>query len=199
MRAKCVIDGCIRPRRGRGYCATHWARWRKNGDPLKLAVKTAPNEARNFLEEVVLGYDEVACLVWPFLRNRGGYGVVSIARRPRIVSRVVCERTYGPPPSHDHFAAHSCGKGKEGCVAKRHLSWKTKRENELEKEVHGTRLRGEQQPQAKLNVQQVRRIVSLKGEVSQSKLAGQFGVSRQTIGEIHRGETWASVTMEAPK
>jgi hypothetical protein len=34
MRAPCRIDGCEKESRGRGLCATHWARWRKHGDPL---------------------------------------------------------------------------------------------------------------------------------------------------------------------
>lgn len=29
----CSVKGCIRPYRARGFCATHWARWRKTGDP----------------------------------------------------------------------------------------------------------------------------------------------------------------------
>lgn len=33
-RAACRIDGCEKESRGRGLCATHWARWRKHGDPL---------------------------------------------------------------------------------------------------------------------------------------------------------------------
>lgn len=27
------MDGCAKESRGRGLCATHWARWRKHGDP----------------------------------------------------------------------------------------------------------------------------------------------------------------------
>ena len=30
----CSIDGCDRPYRARGYCATHWWRWKHKGDPL---------------------------------------------------------------------------------------------------------------------------------------------------------------------
>lgn len=33
MRAPCKIDGCDRPSKGRGWCGTHWLRWRNHGDP----------------------------------------------------------------------------------------------------------------------------------------------------------------------
>lgn len=31
----CTVDGCQRPLRARGYCANHWALWRRNGKPEK--------------------------------------------------------------------------------------------------------------------------------------------------------------------
>ena len=30
----CSIDGCNKEKAARGWCSTHWARWRKHGDPL---------------------------------------------------------------------------------------------------------------------------------------------------------------------
>ena len=30
----CTVDGCGRPHRSRGWCAAHYARWVKHGDPL---------------------------------------------------------------------------------------------------------------------------------------------------------------------
>lgn len=38
MRAPCKIDGCERESAGRGWCKTHWGRWRKHGDPLIVKV-----------------------------------------------------------------------------------------------------------------------------------------------------------------
>lgn len=39
MRAPCIIEGCDSPRRGRGWCSKHWARWRKYGDPLIVKAR----------------------------------------------------------------------------------------------------------------------------------------------------------------
>jgi hypothetical protein len=52
--------------------------------------------------------------------------------------RLMCQLAHGDPPTPDHIAAHSCGRGHEGCVNPNHLSWKTYSENELDKRVHGT-------------------------------------------------------------
>lgn len=33
----CCVEGCERPYMGKGYCGLHYQRWRKYGDPLRLA------------------------------------------------------------------------------------------------------------------------------------------------------------------
>lgn len=35
----CLVEGCDKARHGRGWCSTHYRRWRKHGDPL---VASAP-------------------------------------------------------------------------------------------------------------------------------------------------------------
>ena len=34
-RKSCSVEGCCNDSAARGYCKTHWARWKKHGDPLK--------------------------------------------------------------------------------------------------------------------------------------------------------------------
>ncbi|MCZ7568835.1 MAG: hypothetical protein M5U01_09640 [Ardenticatenaceae bacterium] len=56
--ASCTVDGCDRPHKARGYCDTHYARWRTHGDPLReppppqascsVAGCDAPHTARGY-------------------------------------------------------------------------------------------------------------------------------------------------------
>jgi hypothetical protein len=61
--------------------------------------------------------------------------------RPRTVRRahrVMCEIAHGPKPAPGFVAAHTCGKGREGCVNPRHLRWASQKENMADKLLHGT-------------------------------------------------------------
>jgi hypothetical protein len=99
--------------------------------------------------------------------------------------------TNGPPPTSKHQAAHSCGKGNLGCVSPKHLSWKTRAENEADKIEAGTSNRGERQWRAKLTADQVRAIRAREGTMTKEKIAEQFGVSPACIAAIHHRENWA--------
>lgn len=187
----CSIEGCDRPIKGHGWCGTHYARWRRNGSPeLRIPYR----EPGKFFREVVTLYEGNDCLIWPFARNLKGYGQVSYDGRQQLVSRLVCEQEHGAPPTPNHQAAHSCGNGHSGCVAKRHLSWKTSKENHHDQLLHGTRLFGERRA-TKLTEDQVRHIKEFARQKreSQRQIAERFGVSKRTIQFIIHGEMWARV------
>ena len=186
----CSVDGCARPSRKRGWCGMHYQRWQMHGDP---SVTETPERgmALAFFREVVLPYEGDECLIWPFWRGTDGYGRVNIDGQVCIVSRLACEEANGPAPTPDHQAAHSCGKGKSGCVSKRHLAWKTQSENEADKLIHGTHNRGVRHPQAKLTEEHVREIRRLSGQTKQSEIADRYGVTFQTISAIVCGRKWA--------
>lgn len=186
----CSVENCNKPLSGHGLCEMHRRRWRKYGDPL--ARRKAENgELERWLMEVALPYEGDECLRWPFSVDRQGYGIVTVNGSHQIASRVVCERAHGAPPTPLHHAAHSCNRGHEGCVNKRHLSWKTRAENEADKVANGTSNRGERCGSAKLTEDQVLQIRRLDGQFSHAEIAVQFGVARQTISKIISGDRWA--------
>jgi hypothetical protein len=185
----CTVSNCGKTAVARGFCGAHYYRWQKHGDPLGGRI---PNgEAARYLREVVLAYEGDECLAWPYLKNAEGYGLIN---RPSgnvaIVSRIVCEETNGPPPTPNYDAAHSCGRGNQGCVTKRHLSWKTRLENVADAIEHGTYSAGERSGRAKLNWESVRQIRALGGTMRQADIGAQFGVGYRTVGRILAGSIW---------
>jgi len=135
---ECSVSGCDRKARGHGYCKNHYYRFVKHGDPLH--VDNAWGEAQKFFEARVLTYRGNKCLIWPFARNDFGYAMLWHEGRMHRACRLICEAIHGSAPKL--FSAHSCGKGKLGCVNPKHLRWATKAENEADKLKHGTSNRG---------------------------------------------------------
>lgn len=191
---RCLVEGCPdsahwRDGGKRGWCPRHYARWKGYGDPL--GGGTFVGEPLKFLHDVVFKYTGEDCLTWPYARNGFGYGNISLNGSWHRVSRLACEEENGPPPTPQHEAAHSCGKGHEGCVSRSHLSWKTTKENSLDSIEHGTIARGNKLPQTKLTENDVRRIRSMRGVQPQKELAREFGVSQSRISLIQNRVDWA--------
>ncbi|TBY60180.1 hypothetical protein E0H46_31935 [Rhizobium leguminosarum bv. viciae] len=150
-----------------------------------------------FIREVVLGYDGDECLAWPFSKSGGGYGTLWIDGRMATASRYICELVNGAPPTPEHEAAHSCGKGHEGCVTKGHLDWKTPAQNQADRIIHGTHYRGERNANSKITEAEAREILALKGVEPQCKIANRLRVSSQTVSKIHSGHSWAWLSVES--
>jgi hypothetical protein len=137
-----------------------------------------------------LDYTEDDCLIWPFFRDANGYGRVKAGTTIGWAHRVICELRNGPAPL-GHEAAHSCGNGRRGCVNPRHLSWKTRRENQLDRRRHGTKAAGAYRwSRSKLKIDQVREIRRLRGLETQRAIADRFGVTDATIRDIYSGKSW---------
>lgn len=132
-----------------------------------------------------LDYPHDYCLLWPYARNSAGYATVSNDGRREYVHRLICEKVNGPAPD-GHQAAHSCGRGAEGCVNGRHLSWKSPADNQLDRREHGTN----RIAHCKLSEAQVIEIRLLKGQVPVAVLAGRYDVTEANIRQIQNGQTW---------
>lgn len=181
----CSIPDCGKPASSRGWCVDHYVRWKRHGDPL--GGRVSRGGVQKYFREVVLAYDGDDCLIWPFSTN-GGYGQMRHEGRPSLVSRLVCEEEHGPPPNPTDHAAHLCGKGHLGCVARSHLVWKTPTENEVDKHAHGTWYA--RRSNCKLTPDTVRAIRAMKGTEPNYRIAARFNVARRTVDKVMNNETW---------
>lgn len=134
----CSVDGCDNPPNGkRGMCNSHYLKWYRYGDP-NIRFAASPGETYQWLLDH-MDYDGDGCLTWPFATGTDGRGMLSSHYQGTPQAhRVMTILTKGPPPSDIHEAAHSCGKGHEGCVHPKHLRWATPLENAADKIIHGT-------------------------------------------------------------
>lgn len=135
------------------------------------------------------------CLPWPMSRHPTGYGSFGFERKILYAHRVMCELVHGPAPSPAHECAHSCGKGHLGCVNPRHLSWKTRAENEQDKIAHGRSAWGVNRPRRHmLTVEKVAQIRALGDTKTVTELSVMFNVTRSNIRKVLKYETWTDGT-----
>lgn len=190
----CKVEGCAgnahySGKGAHGYCARHSYRLRRHGSPL--GGRTTPGEADRFLREVVFGFTGDECLIWPYARNSAGYGHLSLGGRNHLVHRLACEERNGPAPSPSAHAAHSCGKGHEGCCNPRHVRWATPSDNLRDRDTHGTTPRGERHYLAKLTADDVRAI--RQSTESRATLARYHGVDPANITAVRNGRSWRHI------
>lgn len=194
-RKECSIEGCDRGVLARGLCLPHYQRLKRYGDPTAGGpMKTPYGKSLAYFNEVVLPYSGTDCLIWPFLTDTGGYGRLRYEGRDQVVSRLVCEKTHGKPPTPDHEAAHSCGNGHLACVASGHLSWKTHIDNHADRAEHGTNNAGETCGAAKLTAEQITAIRNSAAiGATPASLSRRYGVNESNIRKIVKRESWRHI------
>lgn len=189
----CAFPGCDNPKSkkaAKGLCNSHYWQMHKGRELTPLSYRR--NRCVPWLEAHV-DHNEDECLIWPFQRNPSGYASVKVKGKQSGACPVMCEMAHGPKPSPLHEAAHSCGKGHEGCINPKHLRWATKKENAADKKLHGTHIMGEKAPWAKLTEDDVREIRALQGVLSQSQVGKLWGIKGSTVFKIFHRQRWAHV------
>lgn len=185
----CAVESCARDAVALGFCKPHWHRFKRYGDPE--AGKYREGEGPAWLAAHV-GYEGDECLIWPFGRNGRGYGAVGFRGKRVGAHRAMCILAHGEPPADRPEAAHSCGRGHEGCVNPRHLAWKSSAQNQRDRVTHGTDARGAKNKRARLSEGQVREIRRrLAAGESNTALAADFDITHYAVSAIKRRRTWA--------
>lgn len=188
--SSCGLSGCDKPIRSRGRCAVHYNQWLATADRSEVKVIAKRGAAREWLNAHV-SYQGDDCLPWPFGKGGAGYGRLhQPGGSSTTASREMCRLAHGDPKDESMHAAHSCGKGHEGCTNPKHLSWKTPGANIADKVVHGTTQHGERNGASKLTAEQVEQIRS--STATGRATAAQFGVSPATVSLIRSGRRWAA-------
>jgi hypothetical protein len=148
-----------------------------------------------FLRDVVLPLKGNECLMWPFGVSSSGYGMMQHDGSVQLVQRVICTEAHGEPPTKTHQAAHSCGN--RLCCNPSHIRWATRIENEADKLIHGSRIRGAAHVGAKLTDRDVREILAIGRSQTYRVLSERYGVSQGVISRILQGKSWPHIERAA--
>lgn len=190
---RCEASGCRKPVFRRTYCTTHYTRFIRHGDVSATSRPANGDPLRWVIEQA--SHQGTLCLIFPFKRHQAGYGRVTKDGKRMGAHHAMCLIAHGPMPTPKHQAAHSCGKGEDGCVNPHHLRWATVAENLEDRIAHGTANRGERHGNSRFTESDIRKIRTMASAgVSQAAIAEAFATGQGTIGKILRGERWGWLT-----
>ena len=124
-------------------------------------------------------------------RRKDGYCTVNMDHSTVKVHQIVAEAFVGPRPE-GLDVAHFNGVRHDN--QRSNLRYATRASNHADKARHGTQPRGESSVNSKLTAVQVAeiRLRYVRRRVTHQQLASEFGVTREAVGRVVRGETWAA-------
>lgn len=193
---QCKVENCQRPYYAKGWCAMHYVRVRKHGDPLAGRNHAPP--AERFWRRVDKS-GQNGCWNWTGARLSSGYGSFQVGGlgSPSIgAHRYAWELHYGepPPPGRALVVMHSCDN--RLCVNPHHLSLGTPKDNAQDMHRKGRSSgivpRGTEHFRAVLNPDTVR-MIRASSETNRA-IAERLGVGINTIRGVRIGRTWKHVT-----
>lgn len=126
----CTIDGCSKRVVARGWCDTHYCRWKRTGDPL-VSRRVVGDDAARFWSHVDRGAGD-DCWIWTGStsspRRGPGYGTFRLGNRTCTAHIVSYRWENGEDSIPDgHVLDHLCRN--THCVRPSHLEPVTQAEN----------------------------------------------------------------------
>lgn len=194
----CSLDGCSRPRIGRGYCGKHYQRWRKYGDPMKTQICRSDDEdfEARFWEQANPTADVTKCWLWGGAINESGYGKMCLKRpysylqgvgRTVMTHRLAYAMYYKNDPG-ELVVRHRCDTPQ--CINPHHLILGTVADNNADKKQRGGYFKGGHLKRVYLDENQVRTVRRrVEAGDSRRKIAREMSTSHKVISNIATGKT----------
>lgn len=187
----CSVPGCPNELRARGWCATHWARWRKYGDPLGMnPVRKLQRDlhARVYSSIEVDLSDPDGCWLWNRRVGTFGYGMVSFNGANVGAHRLMYQLRVGPIPE-GMFVCHRCDN--PPCCNPEHLFLGTTEDNTSDKMTKGREARGEMVNTCKLTEADV---LAIRADPRKyADICNDYGIGMSQVSRIKRRESWKHI------
>lgn len=181
----CSIEGCTYPCKwtNRGWCQTHYHRWRRHGTPYHYVPATVEER---FWSKVDKSGD---CWLWTAYLDANRYGHFSIKRCRKSAHRVSYAFSVGQIPEGKQVL-HHCDN--PPCVNPDHLFLGTHDDNMADKKAKGRAPIGSNNGNSSLVESDVVVIRKIKG-ITRWRMAEIFGVHKSTIDRVLANTIWRHV------
>jgi hypothetical protein len=123
--SKCSMDGCLKEAKARGYCDTHYMRFRKHGDAAKVSrVALKGKGLRDRFE--CQAVKKEGCWDWLGHKDDRGYCRIMVGGKIQLAHRVSWELHRGPLSDGQHVC-HKCDN--PSCTNPAHLFIGSQKDN----------------------------------------------------------------------
>ena len=148
-------------------------------------------EARKRILDRSADDPETGCRNWLLAKNRKGYGVFKIDKRPMNASRAAYVAFVGPVPA-GMCVCHRCDN--PACVNPAHLWIGSYKDNWADCRSKGRETKGTANGQAKLTEADVAAIrAAVRDGETQESIAARFNITHGTVSKIAARKSWTHV------
>jgi len=169
----CIIDGCMKPSKARGWCAAHWARWRSTGDPLGSVPR--PSSLELFMRKVRTSKPD-DCWIWVGSLNNQGYGWCRRTKEGVLLAHRLSYELFRGEIPEGMFVLHRCD-------TPAHLFLGTAKDNARDMVSKGRHKPSFWHSIHQYDVEEIRDRFKF-GETNQSALAREYGINPSTVSRI---------------
>jgi len=185
----CTIKGCSNKHLARGWCAKHYSRWQRFGDPNYTVIAASDLTLEDKLRWHGWTVTESGCWEFDGGKSKGGYGALTLNNHNIKAHRVAYELWVGPIPEGlvvRHFVCDN-----PPCINPDHLRVGTTKDNsqDMVRAGRGYKVKGSLRSNSKLTELEA---LAIKNNTTntQKQLAKLYGISASVVCSIRTGTSW---------